>query len=143
MSHISYAMIVHAESGRVVYKTRNKTGGDVEPAIKSGVLAPFDDLVYVGDILQPDYLIVKLTLDDHDSIDYATQRWDSVAGVLRDATVEEVAEYHNVVSTYAARLDVAANKLVVALIGALAPLHGLSAEQLTDAVVEKLRVPGE
>ena len=62
---------------------------------------------------------------------------------LRDATATEIEDYQNVVSDYAARADLASNKIAVALIGVLGPLHGLSAEQLTNDVVAVLKVSSE
>ena len=139
MSHISYAMIVHAATGRIVYKTRNKSGGNVEPAIKTGTQQPFDDVCYVGDTLQPDYLVGKVTLDDHDGIDYATQRFDINAQALRAATADEIAAYREVIKTADANSDVNGNKTLVALIDVVADLHNMTASDVKDLVVAKLK----
>ena len=133
MSHISYALVVHQVSGRIVYKTRNKTGGDVNPTIKNGTILPFDDVCYIGETLQPDYVIGRISLDDHENINYETQRWNS------DATPEEIASYKDVVNTADATDALSASKEVMALITVLAPLHEMSVEALTDAVIAQLK----
>ena len=79
MSHISYAMIVHAATGRIVYKTRNKSGGTVEPA------------------------------------------------------------YRDVIKTADASSDVNGNKTLVALIDVVADLHNMTASDVKDLVVAKLK----
>ena len=134
--HISYEMVVHEASGRIVYKTRNKSGGSVTAAKKLGELAPFADVCFVGDVLQPDYVIRTVTLDDHETIDYETQRFD--ADGLRDATSSERAEYRAVVDRVNAETQIAADRVSVALIDVLASLHDTTAEALTDLVVAKL-----
>tara|TARA_R110002020_G_C16205283_1_gene766595 strand:- start:53 stop:484 length:432 start_codon:yes stop_codon:yes gene_type:complete len=139
MSHISYALVVHQVSGRIVYKTRNKTGGDVNPTIKNGTILPFDDVCYIGETLQPDYVIGRISLDDHENINYETQRWNSDTEQLRDATPEEIASYKDVVNTADATDALSASKEVMALITVLAPLHEMSVEALTDAVIAQLK----
>ncbi len=139
MSHISYALVVHQASGRIVYKTRNKTGGDVNPAIKTGTLEPFGDVCYIGETLQPDYVIGHTSLDDHENINYETQRWNAETEQLRDATPEEIASYKDVVGTANATDALSASKEVMALITVLAPLHEMSVEALTDAVIAQLK----
>jgi len=139
MSHISYALVVHQVSGRIVYKTRNKTGGDVNPTIKNGTILPFDDVCYIGETLQPDYVIGRISLDDHENINYETQRWNSDTEQLRDATPEEIASYKDVVNTADATYALSASKEVMALITVLAPLHEMSVEALTDAVIAQLK----
>jgi len=139
MSHISYALVVHQVSGRIVYKTRNKTGGDVNPTIKNGTILPFNDVCYIGETLQPDYVIGRISLDDHENINYETQRWNSDTEQLRDATPEEIASYKDVVNTADATDALSASKEVMALITVLAPLHEMSVEALTDAVIAQLK----
>ncbi len=137
--HVSYAMVVHEASGRIVYKTRNKTGGDVTPTIKTGTLQPFGDVCYIGETLQPDYVIGRTSLDDHENINYETQRWNAETEQLRDATPEEIASYKDVVSTANATDALSNSKEVMALITVLAPLHERSVDSLTDAVVAQLK----
>ena len=139
MSHITYALVVHQASGRIVYKTRNKTGGDVNPTIKTGTLPPFGDVCYIGETLQPDYVIGRISLDDHENINYETQRWDSDTEQLRDATPEEIASYKDVVNTADATDVLSSSKEVMALITVLAPLHEMSVEALTNAVIAQLK----
>ena len=140
MSHISYALVVHKTSGRIVYKTRNKTGGDVNPTIKTGTLQPFEDECYVGDTLQPDYVIGRIALDDHQTeINYKTQRWDSSLEQLRNATPEEIAEYKDLVDRADATHQVSKDRTVTALIKVLAPLQDLSVSELTARVVDQLK----
>ena len=139
MSHISYALVVHQASGRIVYKTRNKTGGDVTPTIKQETLPPFNDVCYIGSTLQPDYVIGRIALDDHARVNYETQRWDSETETLREATPEEIAEYQNVTTTATASGDVNGDKTLVALIEVVADLHDMTASDVTDLVVTKLR----
>ena len=139
MAHISYALIVHQASGRIVYKTRNKTGGDVQSTIKTRTIPPFDDVCYVGDTLQPDYVIGRVALDDHVGINYERQRWNSETDTLRDATPEEIAEYQDVTGSFDATNTLRENTTVTAIIAALAPLHDLTVEDLTNQVIDKLK----
>ena len=139
MAHISYALVVHQVSGRIVYKTRNKTGGDVNPTIKTGTLPPFGDVCYIGETLQPDYVIGRISLDDHENINYETQRWNAETEQLRDATPEEITSYKDVVNTADATGALSNSKEVMALITVLAPLHEMSVQALTDAVIAQLK----
>lgn len=142
MAHISYAMVVHDATGRIVYKTRNKTGGEVNLAIKTGTLQPFGDVCYIGDTLQPDYIVGRIALDDHVDIDYQTQRWNSETDTLRDATPAEIAEYQDVTGSFDAANTLRENTAVTALIEVLAPLHDMPVDELRDLVIGELKSYG-
>jgi hypothetical protein len=138
MSNTSYALVVHQPSERIVYKTRNKRGGPVEPTILHDLQPPFGDICWVDKTLQPGYVIRKVTLDSKERIDAATQRFDLAEGALRASTPDEETEYRKVLSTAKARLIVDCDEKLHAVVAVIADLHKMTAHAVTDLVIKQL-----
>ena len=136
MSNISYAIVVHQPSERIVYKTRTKRGGPVEPTILHDPQPPFGDICWVGDTLQTGYVIRKVTLDRQERIDAATQRFDLPEGALRASTPDEETEYRKVLSTAKARLIVDCDEKLHAVVAVITWVCAKTSTTVADAESE-------
>jgi hypothetical protein len=137
MSHLQYGLVVHAESGRIIYKTRKKNAeaGDViVPSIKEGPQGPYGDVCYEDGVLADGYIVAQLSTDD--PIDYTKQRWDEDTQDLRAATEAEETAYADVLLTTNAESLLSADQIASAIVEVMSTIAG---EDVTDQVVAALK----